>query len=49
MVGGMSIVMAALSLSGCEPAVGVSDPPIVWQASLAVGRTNHGKLAHGVR
>lgn len=49
MTGGVSIVMAALSLTGCEPAAGGYDPPIVWQASVAVGRTNHGKLRHGVQ
>ena len=49
MTGGMGIVVAALALTGCDPAAGVYDPPIVWQASVAVGRTNHGRLRRGVQ
>lgn len=46
----MSIVMAALSLTGCEPSVGAYAPPIAWQASTAAGRPfRRGKLVNGVR
>lgn len=46
---GISIALAALALTGCEPAVGVYDPPIAWRASVAVGRTNGGSLRRGVQ
>lgn len=49
MTGAVPIVLAALSLTGCEPAVGVYDRSITWQASAAVGRTSHGGLRRGVR
>lgn len=46
---GISIALAALAMTGCEPAVGVYDPPIAWRASVAVGRTNGGSLRRGVQ
>ncbi len=49
MATGMSIALATLALTTCEPAVGAYDPPIAWQASVAVGRTNRGSLRRGVQ
>ena len=49
MASGMTIALAALALTGCEPQVATYDPPIAWQASEAVGRTNGGRLRRGVR
>jgi murein endopeptidase len=49
MAAGLSVLMATLSLTGCEPALGVYDSPIVWQASIAVGRPNRGTLRRGVQ
>jgi murein endopeptidase len=48
--GGLSIALAALALTSCEPTLGVYDPPIAWQASVAVGRPfSKGRLRRGVQ
>ena len=49
MAAGLSVLMATLSLTGCEPTLGVYDPPIAWQASVAVGRPNRGTLRRAVQ